>query len=111
MRAATGHELASIIAAPEIEARIIRALDVADRRGSHLNTRLIAARVLPDHPAAEAIVATRAALRRLERQGVVRRLVHGEGQGQSIWCLVPAYVSEGVNGRRSLFFSRSVTPR
>lgn len=106
MRAITARELADLISATEIQARVICTLEHADKRGSHLNTRLVATRAFPDDASGAAIVATRAALRSLERRGIVRRLVQGEGRGQSIWALVPAYVSEGSNGRRSLFFNQ-----
>jgi len=68
-----------------IEQRILESIERAAKRGTGLNTNSIALRVFPNDQSQASIVATREALRMLERRGMVCQLTHGEGRGHPIW--------------------------
>lgn len=90
----------------EIEHRIYEALERATARGTALSTRLVAKRAFHPGTTRAQIVATRQALRSLERQGMARRIFQGAGAAESVWTNVPLFVSEGADGRRAYFTIR-----
>jgi hypothetical protein len=87
------------------EHRILTILEAAKANRTALNTRLIALKAFDYEPPIGAIVATRIALRQLEWQRIIRRVVQGEGPGQSIWALRTIFISESADGKRRAFFS------
>lgn len=87
------------------EHRIFQVLEKAKARGTHLNTRLVALKAFDYSPPMGATVATRQALRSLEWRRIIRRVVQGEGRGQSIWALRAIFISESEDGKRRTLFS------
>ena len=69
----------------KIEQRVLDGLERATARGTALSTRLVALRAFHPGTSRTEIVATRVALRSLERRGLARRIFQGEGPGESIW--------------------------
>lgn len=84
--------------------RILTVIENAMAANDAINTRLIALKAFNYSPPMGATVATRQALRSLEWCRIIKRVVQGEGPGQSAWALRTLFVSESEDGsRRALF--------